>query len=284
MKSPPCKKVAIYRPMIRNPTLCMVTAALYIQQQNRMEVCIDLVESAVNAESGGASRVELCSNLAEGGTTPSLGLLRIVKRKVNIPVYVMIRPRGGDFAYSEDEFDVMREDIIVLKESGADGFVFGILTQAGSIDRERNNELLELAKPLPVTFHRAFDMVRDPFQALDTLASMGFSRVLTSGLDSTALEGLPLIKQLVIHAKGRITIVPGGGITERNLERIVQGSGAVEFHCSARSSRESIMSYRNTHVSMGASYGPPEFSTKIADSERIEALLAIAKTAWSEIP
>ena len=247
-------------------------------------MCIDSVESAVNAEAGGASRLELCSNLVEGGTTPSLGLLKTMKQKVNIPIYVMIRPRGGDFAYSEDEFDVMQEDLVVLKENGADGFVFGILTQAGSIDKERNRELLELAKPLPVTFHRAFDMVRDPFQALDTLVSMGFTRVLTSGLDSTALEGLPLIKRLVTHAKGRITVVPGGGITEWNLERILRGSGTVEFHCSARSSRESIMSYRNTHVSMGASYGPPEFSIKVADSARVESLLAIAETIWSQVP
>ena len=246
-----------------------------------MEVCIDSVESALNAEVNGASRVELCSNLVEGGTTPTVGMLRTIKEKSKIPVYVMIRPRGGDFAYSEDEFQVMKEDVAVLKECGVDGFVFGILTPEGDVDEQRCQELAELAQPYPVTFHRAFDVVREPSKALETLISLGFSRVLTSGQDSTALEGLPLIKKLVEQAGGRIIVVPGGGITERNLERILKGSGAKEFHCSARSSRDSIMAYRNSRVAMGTSFGPPEFSIKVADPQRVQSLVAIAYNTWN---
>lgn len=244
-----------------------------------MEVCIDSIESARNAEVGGASRVELCANLVEGGTTPTVGMLRVVKTRAgSVPVFVMIRPRGGDFVYSEDEFLVMKEDVKEMKANRADGFVFGILTPEGEIDKERCKELAELCKPLPMTFHRAFDMVRDPHAALETLVSLGFRRVLTSGQDSTALEGLPLIQELVEQAKGRITVVPGGGITPRNLERILTGSGATEFHCSARSSQDSTMSYRNHSVSMGASFGPPEFSIKVADPDKVRSLVTIAKS------
>lgn len=246
-----------------------------------MEVCVDSVESAINAEKGGASRLELCSNLVEGGTTPSLGLLKVIKEKVNVPVYVMIRPRGGDFVYSEDDFQVMREDLVILKENGADGIVFGILTPDGDVDMDRSKEIMKLSCPLPVTFHRAFDMTRDPFASLDCLISLGVDRVLTSGQDNTALEGLPLLTRLIKHAQDKIILVPGGGITERNLERILKESGAKEFHCSARSSRESSMIYRNGCVSMGASYGPSEFSIKVTDSARVEQFIVLAQRIMS---
>uniref|UniRef100_A0A3P8VEW9 Copper homeostasis protein cutC homolog n=1 Tax=Cynoglossus semilaevis TaxID=244447 RepID=A0A3P8VEW9_CYNSE len=209
-----------------------------------MEVCVDSVESAVNAERGGAGRLELCSSLLEGGLTPSLGLLLVVKQYVKIPVFVMIRPRGGDFLYSEQEVEVMRKDIELMKSHGADGLVLGALTEDGRVDTELCTDLLVAARPLPVTFHRAFDMVDDPIMALETLVSLGFQRVLTSGCDSSALEGLPLIKRIIDQAKDRIVIMPGGGITERNLQRILEGSGAQECHCSARSSRDSAMKFR----------------------------------------
>ena len=244
---------------------------------------MDSVESAVNAEKGGAVRVELCCDLVEGGITPSLGMLRMVKRAVAIPVFVMIRPRGGDFLYSESEFDVMKEDLKVLKENGADGIVFGVLTAVGDIDADRSRELICLARPLPVTFHRAYDMVRDPVQSLEVLVEMGVDRVLTSGQDSTALEGLPLLKRLVELAQGRIGVVPGGGITERNLKRILQDSGAIEFHCSARRPRSSSMEYCHARVSMGAKFGPPEFSIQVANEERVRKLVAGAQTVWKEI-
>lgn len=151
----------------------------------------------MNAEKGGAARVELCSNLVEGGTTPSLGMLKVVKGAVDVPVFVMIRPRGGDFLYSDTEFQVMREDVKVLKENGANGFVFGILTADGKIDVERSRTIIKLVEPLPVTFHRAFDMVSDPWLSLGVLVELGVERVLTSGQDSSALEGLPMLQRLV---------------------------------------------------------------------------------------
>ncbi|XP_033281654.1 copper homeostasis protein cutC homolog isoform X8 [Orcinus orca] len=211
-----------------------------------MEVCVDSVESAVNAERGGADRIELCSGLVEGGTTPSMGVLQVVKQYVQIPVFVMIRPRGGDFLYSDREVEVMKADIRLAKLYGADGLVFGALTEDGHIDKELCMSLIAICRPLPVTFHRAFDMVHDPMAALETLLTLGFERVLTSGCDISALEGLPLIKRLIDQAKGRIVVMPGGGITDRNLQRILEGSGATEFHCSARLARDSGMKFRIT--------------------------------------
>lgn len=244
-----------------------------------MEVCVDSVESAVNAERGGAGRLELCSSLMEGGLTLSIGLLQVVKQSVSVPVYVMVRPRGGDFLYSEQEVEVMRRDIQLMKSHGADGLVLGALTEDGRVDAELCLELLALSRPLPVTFHRAFDMVQDPEASLETLVSLGFHRLLTSGCDCSALEGLPVIKRLVKQAKGRISIMPGGGITERNLQRILEGSGAQEFHCSARSGRDSAMKFRNSFVTMGASLSAPEYGLKVTDASKVRTLNAIARNA-----
>ncbi|XP_023564856.1 copper homeostasis protein cutC homolog isoform X2 [Octodon degus] len=230
-----------------------------------MEVCVDSVESAVNAERGGAGRIELCSGLLEGGTTPSMGVLQVVKQCVQVPVYVMIRPRGGDFLYSDREIEVMKADIQLAKLYGADGLVFGALTEDGHIDKELCMSLV------------AFDMVNDPMEALETLLALGFERVLTSGCDSSALEGLPLIRRLIDQAKGRIVVMPGGGITDRNLQRILEGSGATEFHCSARSSRDSGMKFRNSSVAMGASLSNSEYSLKVTDVTKVRTLNAIAK-------
>ncbi|XP_058507454.1 copper homeostasis protein cutC homolog [Solea solea] len=242
-----------------------------------MEVCVDSVESAINAEIGGAGRLELCSSLLEGGLTPSIGLLQVVKQSVKIPVYVMIRPRGGDFLYSDQDVDVMRKDIELMRSHGADGLVLGALTEDGRVDSEICMELLAAARPLPVTFHRAFDVVHDPTTALETLVSLGFERVLTSGCDSSALEGLPLIKRIIDQAKDRIVIMPGGGITERNLQRILEGSGAQEFHCSARCSRDSAMKFRNTCVMMGTVLSTSGYGLTVADVSKVRNLNAIAK-------
>ncbi|XP_034519507.1 copper homeostasis protein cutC homolog [Ailuropoda melanoleuca] len=224
-----------------------------------------------------AGRIELCSGLLEGGTTPSMGVLQIVKQCVQIPVFVMIRPRGGDFLYSDREVEVMKADIRLAKLYGADGLVFGALTEDGNIDKELCMSLVAICRPLPVTFHRAFDMVHDPMAALETLLTLGFERVLTSGCDSSALEGLPLIKRLIDQAKGRIVVMPGGGITDRNLQRILEGSGATEFHCSARSARDSGMKFRNFSVAMGASLSSSEYSLKVTDVAQVRTLNAIAK-------
>merc|ERR1712062_97483 len=190
-----------------------------------MEICIDSVDSAVNASEGGAARVELCSNLVEGGCTPSLGLFQVIKQTVpQLPVFVMIRPRGGDFLYNENEFAVMKHDVALFKKYGANGFVLGILNEEGGVDVHRNRELIDLCSPASVTFHRAFDVVRDPENSLEQLISLGFDRILTSGQESSALEGLPNLAALVTQAGDRITVVPGGGITEKNLNRILSGS------------------------------------------------------------
>ncbi|KAK1905105.1 Copper homeostasis protein cutC like [Dissostichus eleginoides] len=234
-----------------------------------MEACVDSVESAINAERGGAGRLELCSSLLEGGLTPSLGLLQVVKQYVKIPVYVMIRPRGGDFLYSDQEVEVMRKDIELMKSHRADGLVLGALTEDGWVDAELCMEFLAAARPLPVTFHRAFDMVHDPVVALETLISLGFERLLTSGCENSALEGLPLIKRLVDQAKGRIAIMPGG----ENF----RGLGAQEFHGSARSSKDSAMKFRNTCVTMGAAFSAPEYGLKVTDANKVRTLNAIAK-------
>ena len=241
-----------------------------------MEVCVDSIQSAINAERGGASRLELCGCLGNGGTTPTLGMLHIVKKSVKIPIFVMVRPRGGDFLYSEQEFQVMKEDIALFKDSGADGFVFGILTPSGDVDTRRVKELISLCCPLPVTFHRAFDMVRDPRASLETLIELGVNRLLTSGCVPTAQEGAPLIKSLVEQAKGRISIMPGSGINKENLAKILTHTGVREFHCSARVSVESGMSYRNELVCMGASKESSEYTMKIASEDRVRQLVAIA--------
>uniref|UniRef100_A0A8C7BM93 Copper homeostasis protein cutC homolog n=1 Tax=Neovison vison TaxID=452646 RepID=A0A8C7BM93_NEOVI len=241
-----------------------------------MEVCVDSVESAVNAERGGKTKENEYLNLISL-LSVLLGVLQVVKQCVQIPVFVMIRPRGGDFLYSDREVEVMKADIRLAKLYGADGLVFGALTEDGNIDKELCMSLVAICRPLPVTFHRAFDMVHDPMAALETLLTLGFERVLTSGCDSSALEGLPLIKRLIEQAKGRIVVMPGGGITDRNLQRILEGSGATEFHCSARSARDSGMKFRNFSVAMGASLSSSEYSQKVTDVAQVRTLNAIAK-------
>nr|XP_034328843.1 copper homeostasis protein cutC homolog isoform X2 [Crassostrea gigas] len=238
-----------------------------------MEVCVDSVISAINAENGGAIRLELCANLSEGGTTPTTGMLKTIKKYVKIPVFVMLRPRGGDFLYSKEEIEVMKMEVVDLKLSGADGFVFGFLQEDGKIDKQLCSKFLELVKPLPATFHRAIDMTSDILQALDDVVDLGFQRLLTSGGSSTALEGLPMIQQMVERAGQRICIMPGGGISSGNLERILNGSGAREFHGSARAAIPSRMEYRKEGISMGISLCPPEFSVKVTDKVKVQKLV-----------
>ena len=240
----------------------------------RIEICVDSVAGAVAAQAGGADRVELCDNLVEGGTTPSAGCLKITRERVKIGLQAMIRPRGGDFLYDSDELAVMREDIRVAKDLGADGVVFGCLTPEGEIDRARTAELLALARPLNVTFHRAFDMCRDPQRGLEDLIALGVDRVLTSGQEATCLEGLEVIAALQQQAAGRIIILPGGGITPRNLRRIVEGSRVSEVHLGARSSVESRMQFRHSRCFMGGTFRPPEFSWKTTDAGMVRGVVS----------
>lgn len=239
----------------------------------QIEICIDSVESAIAAEQGGADRLELCQNLFEGGTTPSAGMILSVGRRTTLPVFVIIRPRGADFCYSDAEFGVMEEDVILARELGADGIVTGILKPNGTVDRRRMKRLIELAGELPVTFHRAFDVSRDPFESLEVLVDLGVQRVLTSGQEKSVLEGIEVLARLVKAAGNRILVVPGGGITERNFERIHRGCGASEYHLSASGPVASRMTHRNSRVPMGRELRPPEFAWSATDGKRVQALV-----------
>lgn len=237
----------------------------------KLEVCVDSVESSMNAQAGGANRVELCDNLFEGGTTPSAGMIKIVRDQINIGLMVMIRPRGGDFLYSAHEIELMKYDIAQAKKLGADGVVFGCLTPEGEIDKVITHQLMECAGDMDITFHRAFDMVADPFSALDDLIELGISRVLTSGLERSALEGADLIEDLVRHAEGKITILAGGGVRPYNIQKLVGKTKVKECHVSGRKPEESAMKFRNGRVSMGGALQLPEFSNSVVDAKVIKS-------------
>jgi len=226
-----------------------------MNDQALIEVCVDSVASAVAAERGGASRVELCSDLLEGGITPSAGLIELVRARTSIGLQVMIRPRGGDFCYTPEEFETMRCDILAAKEIGADGVVFGILNADGSVDIERTRELVELSRPLRVTFHRAFDMSADLFRALEDVCATGADRLLTSGGEATAGQAIQSIARLVQAARGWIAIMAGGGIDAQNAASIVEQTGVREIHVGLRSPVPSPMTYRNPQISMGTAPG-----------------------------
>ncbi len=193
-----------------------------------IEACVDSPESAVAAENGGATRVELCAALLEGGLTPSTGAIALAREKLGIGLHVIIRPRGGDFLYTGDEHAVMLRDIDAAKNAGADGVVVGVLDANAQVDEARTRELVECARPMSVTFHRAFDMTRDPFAALETLVDLGIDRILTSGQEESAMAGLELLRELVKRAGGRIIIMPAGNIHENNVKKIAKETGAKE--------------------------------------------------------
>lgn len=224
-----------------------------------LEMCIDSVESAIASAEGGADRVEFCANLLEGGTTPSLGAIRETKKRAKIDLSVMVRPRGGDFCHTEEEFAVMQEDIRIFKEEGVDCVVFGLLNPDGTVNAEWTAALLEIARPLPVTFHRAFDMCRDPFEALDTLIDLGVDRILTSGQEPSVFEGTELIQELIAKAEDRIVIMPGCGITLKNVHRVVSETGAQEIHVAAPAPQPSLMHHRNEAVFMGTALRSEEY-------------------------
>jgi len=238
-----------------------------------LEVCVDSADSAVAAQQGGANRVELCANLVEGGCTPSPGVIQATRRRLDTSLHVIIRPRGGDFCYSDAEFETMGLDIAFAKQAGADGIVIGLLTEDGAVDTERARALVEAARPMSVTFHRAFDVTREPFQALDTLITLGVDRILTSGQEGTALDGLDLIHDLIQRAADRIVIMPGGGIKEHNFPEVLARSGATEFHVRLPKTFESPVKYRNPRVAMGATRLPPEYTLSTTDPDRVRAMV-----------
>ncbi|HET6621686.1 MAG TPA: copper homeostasis protein CutC [Dongiaceae bacterium] len=241
------------------------------------EICIDSVEGAIAAGEAGADRVELCANLLEGGTTPSLGLMEATIARSKLPVQVMIRPRGGDFLYSEIEIEMMVRDIAAAKAAGAAGVVFGCLTADGQVDGTLTRRLIQAARPLSVTFHRAFDVARDPLEALQTLIGLGIDRLLTSGQEPNALEGAPLIRRLIELAAGRLIVMPGGGIAARNAARVVRETGAGEIHFAALSESPSGMTHRNPHVFMGGELRPAEYARLVTTRAGIASILGAAR-------
>jgi copper homeostasis protein len=261
--------------IVATPLTNVTVKGFVMPEDVLLEVVIDSAESALAAQEGGAGRVELCDNLLEGGTTPSAGMIATVRGAITIGLMVMIRPRGGDFCYSAREFAAMQHDVRVAQELGADGVVFGILTPDGAVDVARTAALIALARPLNVTFHRAFDMAREPRQALEELIGLGVDRLLTSGQENSALEGLDLLVELTQQASGRIVVMPGGGITERNIGKIAAATGAREIHVSGRKTIEGPMEYRSARAFMGGALRPPEFTRTVADAGRVRAMLGI---------
>jgi copper homeostasis protein len=238
-----------------------------------LEVCVDSIDSAIAADRGGADRVELCSSLIEGGLTPSPGVISTVLSRVSLGVFVMIRPRGGDFCYSPDEFKAMEQDVLTAKQLGADGVVFGILTEDGRVDIDRTQRLVNLARPLKITFHRAFDMSRDLSQSLEDLIRLRVDRLLTSGGEQNVELGQWKIAELNRQAKDRIIVMAGAGITENNVRQLVSVTGVREIHASLKSSMPGPMRYRNERISMGAVKGQ-EYERLVASEERVRSLLA----------
>jgi len=241
----------------------------------KLEVCVDSLESAINAQIAGADRIELCNNLIEGGTTPSYGTIVSVRNNLSIAIHVIIRPRGSDFLYTDPEYDIMRRDIEVCGEAGVNGVVIGIMLCDGYVDVERTSKLVEYARPMKVTFHRAFDMCQYPGKGLEDIILTGADRLLTSGQKRDAYEGSEMIANLVKQAENRIIIMPGGGIDESNILSIAKTTGASEFHLTGRKVINSEMIYRKSGVSLGGVPGIKEFSRRVADIEKITNIIKI---------
>ena len=238
-----------------------------------VEACVDSVESALAAEAGGARRIELCDNLVEGGTTPSAATIAVACERLGIPVFVIVRPRGGDFLYSDLELEVMRRDIEQAKALGASGVVIGVLRADGTVDIERARPLVEAARPLGVTHHRAFDVTRDPAEALEAIIELGADRVLTSGQAPTALEGIGVIAAAVRQAAGRIGILPGAGIDGANARRIVEATGVQEIHVRGTSVRSSAMQYRNPRIDFGGRLTAADELVEVTDAGLIREIV-----------
>lgn len=234
------------------------------------EVCANSVESCLAAQAGGANRVELCAGIPEGGTTPSYGEISMAREVLDITrLHVIIRPRGGDFLYSPMEVKTMLKDIEMAKHLGVDGVVFGCLTTNGEIDFTVMQELMKASQGLSVTFHRAFDVCRNPKEALEQIIELGCHRILTSGQQATAEQGIPLLKELQEQAAGRIILLAGCGVNEKNVARIALETGIQEFHFSARESIKSEMEYKNESVSMGGTVHIDEYERNVTTARRV---------------
>mgnify|MGYP001406834667 CR=1 FL=1 len=242
------------------------------------EICIDSVEGALAAERAGADRVELCAALFDGGLTPSIGTIEVALRSVRrIRVHVIVRPRAGDFIYSPLEVDAMVRDVEAAVAAGAHGVVIGALTPEGDVDVPTTRRLIAAAGGASITFHRAFDMTRRPFEALEQLIDLGVHRVLTSGQEESALAGAPLIAELVARAGDRIVVMPGGGINERNIARVVAATGAREFHFAALVTTDSPAVHRNPVPVMGGVLSRSEYQRSETSAERISQMIGAVR-------
>jgi copper homeostasis protein len=251
-------------------------------QQFVLEICVESVEHGIAAARGGAHRIELCSDLSSGGITPSAGLMQTARRHLQAPIHVLVRPRAGDFCYSDHELEVMRDDIRAAKRFGMDGVVLGLLHDDTRIDIENTKALVELAHPLPVTFHRAFDASGDPQTSLEEVIQTGASRILTSGGELCATDGLPILTGLVKAAKDRILVMPCGGINYENLVRIVQETLAQEFHTSVGASASSSISGGNGFPH-GAGASLPSLQSQLFEEQvaRLVSLLGnVSHDEW----
>lgn len=235
-----------------------------------LEVVVYNIDSAIRAQEGGADRIELCDNPGEGGTTPSYGTIEVVRKNLTIDVFIMIRPRGGDFLYSNDEFYSMKRDIYQSQRLSVDGVVFGILTADGRIDKKRCKDLIDKSRPLKVTCHRAFDMTCDPFEALEDCIEVGFDRILTSGGYTKAIEGVDVLAKLVEQAAGRISIMAGSGVNEEVVSEIVEKTGVEEVHFSAMKMVDGKMEYKNEKLSAMGSSGGTEYLYRTVDPQIIK--------------
>ena len=239
-----------------------------------VEACVDAIDAALEAERGGARRLELCGELLQGGVTPSAGLIAAVWERVEIPVFVLIRPRTGDFLYSHDECDVMLRDVEVTRSLDADGVVIGALTRDGDVDVGTVSQLIDAAGSMKVTFHRAFDFVRDQDVALEALIELGVDRVLTSGGAATALEGAAALARLVQQAAGRIVVLAGGSINAMNVGEVVGASGVREVHVRAAERIESEMTYRRANVTLARPQAVGDYERVVTVAREVARVIA----------
>jgi copper homeostasis protein len=239
-----------------------------------LEICANSATSALAAQKGGATRVELCENLHEGGCTPSYGQIQVARRLLNIPLYVLLRPRSGDFVFNDIEFEVMMADLLFCIETRCDGIVIGILNTDSTVNVERCSKMVKLARQygLGVTFHRAFDLCRDMDQALEDIIALGCDNILTSGGKTTAIEGAVKLASLVRSAAGRINIMAGGGVSEYNVADLMKYTGVQHMHTSARKQIKSKMLYQNSHVVMAGTH-TDEYEHYATDEERVRNIV-----------
>lgn len=244
-----------------------------------IEICVEGLDGFLAAQGGGADRVELCASLIEGGLTPSIGTILEVKARARIPFHVIIRPRGGDFLYTETEFASMLADVKALRELGVPGIVIGCLTADGAIDEDRTAQLVREAGPMKVTCHRAFDMTRDAEEALEALIRCGVHRVLTSGQRPNAIAGLAILKRAVEQAGDRIVIMGCGDLDEANIAEVRRATGMVELHFAALRQEPSGMTFRNSDVGMGGTELEREYTNTVTDPDRVRATIRAARAA-----